>query len=108
MTDLSAPNKYDPAAVVHSSLSGGDDECDEDEDDECGGDEDDTHAFDHPSTYVEQPWIWIPRDPLGLSQVLVEELKEAGVYASDLGAAMDRKGVVEVSQNPPDEECDDQ
>ncbi len=75
--------------------------CDEESDDEADQDE---HAFDHPSTYVEQPWIWIPHDVLGLSQVLVDDLKKAGVEASDKGAMMDRKGVVEVNRNPPDED----
>ncbi|KAK0463530.1 DUF221 family protein [Desarmillaria tabescens] len=75
--------------------------CDEESDDEADQDE---HAFDHPSTYVEQPWIWIPHDVLGLSQVLVDDLKKAGVEASDEGAMMDRKGVVEVTRNPPDED----
>ncbi|KAG7442521.1 uncharacterized protein BT62DRAFT_824455, partial [Guyanagaster necrorhizus] len=70
-------------------------------DDEADQDE---HAFDHPSTYVEQPWIWIPHDVLGLSKVLVDDLKKAGVEASDAGAMMDRKGVVEVTRNPPDED----
>lgn len=55
------------------------------------------HAFDHPSTYEDQPWIWIPRDEFGFSEMLVNELKEAGVDASDLGAAMDAKGMVDVS-----------
>lgn len=75
--------------------------CDEESDDEADQDE---HAFDHPSTYVEQPWIWIPHDVLGLSHVLVDDLKKAGVEASDEGAMMDRKGVVEVTRNPPDED----
>lgn len=74
------------------------DSSDEDEDD------DDDHAFDHPSTYVDQRWIWLPKDTLGLSEFLTQELKEAGVEASDIGATMDDKGVVEVSRNPPDEE----
>ncbi|KIK66859.1 hypothetical protein GYMLUDRAFT_37938 [Collybiopsis luxurians FD-317 M1] len=62
----------------------------------------DEHAFDHPSTYAEQPYIWIPRDPLGLSRVLVEYLEGAGVRASDEGAVMDVKGVVEVTKAPPE------
>jgi len=70
----------------------------EDEDDE------NEHAFDHPSTYVDQAWIWIPKDPLGLSEILTRDLKEAGVDASDVGANMDEKGVVEVTRNPPDED----
>ncbi|KAE9399448.1 DUF221-domain-containing protein [Gymnopus androsaceus JB14] len=61
----------------------------------------DKHAFDHPSTYVEQPCIWIPKDTLGLCRVLVEYLEEAGVSASDEGASMDVKGVVEVTSAPP-------
>ena len=67
-------------------------------------DEEDEHAFDHPSTYQEQPWIWIPKDVLGLSDILAKELRDAGVDASDVGAFMDEKGVVEVRRNPPDEE----
>ena len=78
-----------------------DDDDDEDYEDEIDPNE---HAFDHPSTYMEQRWIWIPRDSLGLSKVLVEELREAGVFASDDGAVMDQKGIVEVTRNPPDEE----
>ncbi|KAJ3865912.1 DUF221 family protein [Lentinula novae-zelandiae] len=62
----------------------------------------DEHAFDHPSTYVAQPCVWIPRDPLGLSTVLVEYLEEAGVRASDEGAIMDAKGVVMVIKPPPE------
>ncbi|KAF8917993.1 hypothetical protein CPB85DRAFT_1284409 [Mucidula mucida] len=73
----------------------------EDGDDEADFDE---HAFDHPSTYEEQKWIWIPHDTLGLSEMLVQDLKDVGVDASDEGANMDEKGVVEVTRNPPDEE----
>lgn len=84
-----------PAAAAAVDLS--DDEGDDEEA------EFDEHAFDHPSTYVEQPWIWIPRDVLGLSEMLVNDLKNVGVDASDIGASMDGKGVVEVTRNPPDE-----
>ena len=62
------------------------------------------HTFDHPSAYVEQSWIWIPKDPLGLSEYLVNDLKAVGVDASDVGANMDDKGIVEVTRNPPDED----
>jgi hypothetical protein len=65
---------------------------------------DDEHAFDHPSTYADQPWIWIPRDTLGLSEMLVEELRAAGVSASNMGSVMDSKGVVEVLRGPPDQD----
>ncbi|KAF5351925.1 hypothetical protein D9756_007456 [Leucocoprinus leucothites] len=64
--------------------------------------EDDVHAFDHPSTYVDQPWIWIPKDHIGLSAFLVKELVDIGVSASDVGAEMREDGIVEVSRNPPD------
>lgn len=73
-------------------------------DDSDDSDEDDVHAFDHPSIYVEQPWIWIPKDHLGLSGLLVKELQDAGINASDLGAEMQEDGIVEVTRNPPDEE----
>jgi calcium permeable stress-gated cation channel len=88
--------KLDPPAPAAVDLS--DEEEGEDEE------ERDEHAFDHPSTYVEQPWIWIPKDTLGLSELLVEELRSAGVESSNSGATMDEKGIVEVSRNPPDEE----
>ncbi len=84
---------FDPAAPAVEDSDSSDDEEDD-------GD----HAFDHPSTYVNQPWIWLPKDSLGLSELLVGELKEAGIDASDVGATMDEEGMVEVSRNPPDEE----
>ena len=64
----------------------------------------DVHGFDHPSTYTSQPWIWIPKDGLGLSGLFVRELRAAGVDASDDGAVMDDKGLVEVNRGPPDED----
>lgn len=87
---------FDPAAPAGTDLSDDDEEDEEDDHDE--------HAFDHPSTYVDQPWIWLPRDQLGLSELLTNDLKAAGVDASDVGASMDEKGIVEVTRNPPDEE----
>ncbi|KAI0790074.1 phosphate metabolism protein-domain-containing protein, partial [Abortiporus biennis] len=77
------------------------DRNDEDEDEDADFDE---YGFNHPSTYTEQPWIWIPKDELGLSEFLVKDLQSAGVDASDVGANMDKKGNVEVVRNPPDEE----
>ncbi|KAF8529554.1 DUF221 family protein [Hysterangium stoloniferum] len=75
------------------------------DDPDSSGDEDDfdDNGFQHPSSYAEQPWIWIPRDELGLSKYLVEELKVAGVDASDEGSIMDCEGDVEVTRSPPDE-----
>ena len=63
----------------------------------------DEAGFDHPSTYLDQPWIWIPKDELGLSQQLVGELRRGGVDASDEGAYIESSGNVEVTRNPPDE-----
>lgn len=71
----------------------------EDEEDE----DFDVHGFDHPSTYAEQPWIWVPRDELGLSHYFVSDFRASGVEASDDGATMDVKGDVEVNRSPPDE-----
>ncbi|KAF9467356.1 DUF221 family protein [Collybia nuda] len=86
---------FDPAAPAVTNLSDDDDDDDDDNDE---------HAFDHPSTYVDQPWIWLPHDQLGLSGLLTNDLKAAGVDASDVGASMDERGIVEVTRNPPDEE----
>ncbi|KAG8984560.1 hypothetical protein FRB90_005237 [Tulasnella sp. 427] len=69
-------------------------------------DEDDLedNAFKHPSTYKPMPIIWIPKDDLGLSVLLVEELNQAGVIASDVGAFISEAGNVDVMRSPPDEE----
>lgn len=63
----------------------------------------DENGFEHPSRYKDQPWIWVPKDPLGLSKLFVEQFKRVGVLASDEGATMDEEGVVEVTRAPPDE-----
>ncbi|KAG9099222.1 hypothetical protein FS749_001789 [Ceratobasidium sp. UAMH 11750] len=85
-----------PAALALQGPISGDSDSEDDSDL-------DDFAFDHPSTYKDAPWIWIPKDQLGISDVLVKELHAAKVEASDLGATMDKKGVVEVNRNPPDE-----
>lgn len=86
--------QFAPAAPRRGGNEGEEDE-DEDFDD---------HGFDHPSTYAEQPWIWVPRDQLGLSQYFVEEFRAVGVHAGDDGATMDERGEVEVNRSPPDED----
>ena len=63
----------------------------------------DEAGFDHPSTYLDQPWIWVPKDELGMSEQIVAELRKGGVDASDEGAYIDPYGSVEVTRNPPDE-----
>ncbi|KAH8092574.1 phosphate metabolism protein-domain-containing protein, partial [Cristinia sonorae] len=64
----------------------------------------DENGFNHPSTYTNQPWIWLPKDEVGVSARLAQEFRDAGVEASDVGAFMDMKGIVEVQRNPPDED----
>lgn len=77
---------------------------DADADDEDLAEQLNDNAFDHPSSYVEQRWIWIPKDELGLSELMVADLKASGVQASDLGSTMDKRGVVEVTRSPPEED----
>ncbi|KXN90920.1 hypothetical protein AN958_03353 [Leucoagaricus sp. SymC.cos] len=67
-------------------------------------DNDDVHTFDHPSIYVDQPWIWILKDQLELSMFLVKELQDAEVSASDLRAEIRKDGIVEVTRSLPNEE----
>ena len=93
-TKASRRPQFAPAAPKRTHVE---EEGDEDEDF-------DVHGFDHPSTYAEQPWIWVPRDQLGLSAVFVREFRALGVHASDEGAVMDERGNVEVNRSPPDEE----
>jgi hypothetical protein len=61
------------------------------------------NAFNHPATYQDQPWIWLPHDPLGFATIFSEDLRAVGVDASDLGSTMDTRGTVEVNRSPPDE-----
>lgn len=89
-----------PAPAARSASQTADDNDDDDDDD---GDFDD-NGFNHPSTYEDQPWIWVPEDELGVSKILVRDFLAVGVDASDIGATMDDKGTVEVHRNPPDEE----
>ena len=82
------------SSVEHTDVNLSDDDSDSDFDD---------YGFNHPSTYADQPWIWLPKDDLGLSDLLVTELRDGGVDASDEGSYMDRYGNVEVSRSPPEE-----
>ncbi|KAG8704283.1 hypothetical protein FRC09_003651 [Ceratobasidium sp. 395] len=85
-----------PAAPALKTSIAGDSDSEDDSDL-------DDFAFDHPSTYKDAPWIWLPKDELGISDLLVKELHDAKVEASDTGATMNKKGIVEVIRNPPDE-----
>lgn len=71
-------------------------DIDGDGDDDDAEEDVDEHAFDHPSTYKPAPWIWIPKDELGLSDVILEELRAVGIEASDVGAIMTDKARVKV------------
>ncbi|TCD61098.1 hypothetical protein EIP91_009035 [Steccherinum ochraceum] len=98
---LGIPTVAPAAPGLHKDKDG---DGDVDSDD---GDEDldfDENGFNHPSMYTNQPWIWLPKDDIGVSERLVTEFKAAGVEASDVGAFMDAKGNVEVQRNPPDED----
>jgi calcium permeable stress-gated cation channel len=87
-----------PRIPLHAPASSVVEESEEDSDWDF-----DDYGFDHPSSYADQPWIWIPKDELGLSEMLVAELREGGVDASDRGSFMDSYGHVEATRNPPDE-----
>jgi hypothetical protein len=82
---------------------------DKDDDGEYDSDTDDDleeHAFDHPSTYTDQPWIWLPKWEAHpeLSAELIREMKEHHVDAADIGALIDEGGNVTVTRGPPDED----
>lgn len=64
------------------------------------------NAFNHPSTWAEQRFIWLPRWEAfpALSEELVKEIKAGKVDASDIGAEIDDGGNVKVSRGPPDED----
>ncbi|CAE6446736.1 unnamed protein product [Rhizoctonia solani] len=85
-----------PAPAQKTSIGGGNSSSEDDSDL-------DDNAFDHPNTYKDAPWIWLPKDELGISTVLLKELHAAKVEASDLGSEMDKKGLVSVRRNPPEE-----
>lgn len=92
-TDVSRHSSLQPAPPAGREV--GDDESDDDTDEDM-----DEHAFDHPSTYKPAPWIWVPKDTLGLSDVILRELHEVGLDASDLGASMNEKALVRVTSVP--------
>jgi hypothetical protein len=104
--DRKKPDKDDGKLKLAGEDNPEEEEADEEEEEDEPQDRAnfDEHAFDHPSTYKAQQCVWIPRDTLGLSGVLVEELTSVGITASDEGAVMDERGIVEVQRGPPDEE----
>lgn len=54
---------------------------------------DDRHAYDSPLALAKCPGVWIPRDPMGLSDIEVARLATA-VEASNKNAAFNEKGEI--------------
>lgn len=97
---LTSPKNGKQSFGLHERTDG-DDSDDYDDDLE-------ENAFNHPSTYQDQPWIWIPQWEAHpeISAQLIKDIKASGVEASDLGAIIDDNGTVWVKRNPPDEDWD--
>ncbi|KAG8834258.1 hypothetical protein FRC17_009267 [Serendipita sp. 399] len=97
LSDATGAIKIDVAAkAVRDADGDGDDDSDDDLEE---------HAFDHPSTYQPQRWVWIPRwERFPLSEELVKDMKGHSIDASDLGANIDDAGGVTVTRGPPDED----
>ncbi|CAG7847024.1 Uncharacterized protein RSN1 AltName: Full=Rescuer of SRO7 at high Nacl protein 1 [Serendipita indica DSM 11827] len=86
--------KIDAAAKANRA-----DDMDDDDDDL------EENSFNHPSTYLPQRWIWLPRwERYPLSEELVKEYRSHLVDASDLGATIDDGGNCTVTRGPPDED----
>ncbi|GME76632.1 unnamed protein product [[Candida] boidinii] len=58
------------------------------------------HAYDYPDVTAKSPIVWIPRDPMGLSTVEIENLKGI-VKVSDENAKFDDKGKIIWTGAPP-------
>jgi calcium permeable stress-gated cation channel len=57
--------------------------------------------FNHPASVEPQRIVWLPQDPLGLSDVEVRELKGHNVEASNENANISGKGTVDIDGHPP-------
>jgi hypothetical protein len=68
---------------------------------EEGKQNDGPEDFMHPATVEPQRVVWPPRDPLGLAEAELKELKRAGVKVSIENADMDEKGHVQLKGPPP-------
>ena len=62
-----------------------------------------SRAFDHPALWKAQPTIWLAEDPLGISRYESARIADAGVPSSTEYAAMNEKGIIDVSRSAPDE-----
>jgi len=56
------------------------------------------NAFEHPALWREQPTIWLPRDPLNISQDAVRRAKAKGILITDDDATLDNKGKLDISR----------
>jgi hypothetical protein len=104
---VEAPSKALTSSKNGKQPSGLNGETDGDDSDDYDDDLEE-NAFNHPSTYQDHPWIWIPQWEAHpeISAQLVEDIKTGGVEASDVGAVIDGHGTVWVKRNPPDEDWD--
>lgn len=57
------------------------------------------NAFEHPALWRDQPTIWLPRDPLGLSQEAVSRARRRNVLITDDDATIDEKGKVDITRD---------
>jgi calcium permeable stress-gated cation channel len=57
--------------------------------------------FNHPASVEPQRIVWLPQDPLGISDVEVRELNGHGVEASNENATISVGGTVDVQSHPP-------
>jgi len=57
--------------------------------------------FNHPASVEPQRIVWLPRDPLGISDVEVRELNAHGVESSNENATISVAGTVDVESHPP-------
>ncbi|GMF00545.1 unnamed protein product [[Candida] boidinii] len=58
------------------------------------------HAYDYPDVTAKSPIVWIPRDPMGLSTVEIENLRGI-VEVSDENATFDDNGKIIWTGAPP-------
>lgn len=68
--------------------------------------EDESGSFANPALTSENPLVWIPRDPYGLSEIEVQKLREGQVNVSDEGAWIeidDKKKKSEIKWGTPED-----
>ncbi|EDO15188.1 hypothetical protein Kpol_1069p10 [Vanderwaltozyma polyspora DSM 70294] len=63
-------------------------------------DDDIVHAYDYPAVSAKCPFLWIPKDPYGFSDALIEEFQGI-IKISNEGAYFDDKGNATYDSRPP-------